>query len=260
MLSPNALKIIAVICMVLDHSILVFGPEMFQSTYYQFIPGLLHCVGRISAPIFFYFIPQGYMYTKNANLYTLRLLLFAILSYIPYMAYRFNLIFDYKHLHCQNILFTLFFGLIFIRIIHEVKNKVLKTFFLVAVGFFISFCEYGLYGAAYIFVFNYYKNQHDKKACIAGIVGILLVYLHRYINFTKYTFSNIFNSFFSSENLMSILQSLFLFIPIFLISRCDYTLCKKPSKFLKWFFYLFYPAHILLLLLFRIYIIGIPLR
>ncbi|MDR2082368.1 MAG: conjugal transfer protein TraX [Candidatus Ancillula trichonymphae] len=260
MLAPNILKAIAVVCMVADHSVLIFGPQVDQSTHYQLVPGLLHCIGRISAPIFFYFLQQGYMHTRNANMYTLRLLVFAALSYAPYMMYKYNSALDYRHLYCQNVLFTLLFGLLFIRIVHELENRFLKAILLVVVVLLISFCEYGVYALAYILVFDYFRDQHSKTASFIGVAAIIFTHLYRCLNFTRYTFSGVFNSFFAAENLMLILQNLSPFISVFLIFRCDYALGKRPNNFAKWFFYFFYPLHFLLLLFVRIYVMGIPLR
>ena len=61
-LSANALKIIAMAAMVIDHASVIFlGP---QTTVWR-------CIGRISFPIFAFLIAEGAVHTKNKLKYFL---------------------------------------------------------------------------------------------------------------------------------------------------------------------------------------------
>lgn len=73
----------------------------YEKTYYPMM-----ILGRISFPIFCFFIAQGLVLTSNAKKYLLRLLLFALVSEIP-----FDLAF-YGRINplAQNVFFTLFLG------------------------------------------------------------------------------------------------------------------------------------------------------
>jgi hypothetical protein len=260
MLSPNSLKVIAILCMVLDHCPLIFGTEFFQSTYYHFMPGILHAFGRISAPIFFFFVAEGYARTRNVNFYALRLLLFGLISYAPYMMCRYNSLFDLKYAHCQNIMFTLLFGLLFLRVIDEIGDKMLRTMLAFALGVLISFCDYGVMGLAHILVFHKLRGRDNQAVIFAAFSGISLTYLHRVLNFTRYSSGNLLDRFFTPDNLMSICQVLCIFIAICLILRCDFEIGNSRTRISKWFFYCFYPLHLLVIVLLRIYVVGFPLR
>ena len=60
-LNSNHLKIIAIIAMTIDHVADLFYPS-FPS---QPFPIILHIIGRLTAPIMWFFIAEGYHYTHN---------------------------------------------------------------------------------------------------------------------------------------------------------------------------------------------------
>lgn len=78
-LSANQLKWIAIICMLIDHFTWVFIPT---STV---LAQVLHVIGRVTGPIMFFFIAEGYEKTSNFYKYALRLGIFAIISAPLYM-------------------------------------------------------------------------------------------------------------------------------------------------------------------------------
>ena len=77
----NTIKLIAVIAMTIDHVTWMIYPGYPK----EFVPILLHIIGRLTCPIMCYFIAEGYHYTKNLNKYTVRLFLFAFISHFTYV-------------------------------------------------------------------------------------------------------------------------------------------------------------------------------
>lgn len=75
-MSALTLKLIALVCMTLDH----IGYA---------IPSLsiLRIVGRLSFPIYVFLLTTGFRYTSNRGRYALRLGIFAVLSQVPYMLF-----------------------------------------------------------------------------------------------------------------------------------------------------------------------------
>ncbi len=80
-INSNELKMIAVIAMTLDHIAWLLYPGYAKN----YIPIILHIIGRIAFPIFAYCIAEGYYYTHDAKRYMRRLLVLALISHIPYM-------------------------------------------------------------------------------------------------------------------------------------------------------------------------------
>ncbi len=71
----DVLKLIAIITMIIDHIGAAFFPEVT----------LFRTIGRIAFPIFAYQLAKGYRHTSNLGEYSKRLLIFACISYIPYI-------------------------------------------------------------------------------------------------------------------------------------------------------------------------------
>ena len=78
--NSNHLKIIAIIAMTIDHA----TDLLYPSFPAQPIPIALHIIGRLTAPIMWFFIAEGYHYTHNIKKYLLRLGIFAVISHFAY--------------------------------------------------------------------------------------------------------------------------------------------------------------------------------
>lgn len=78
LLSGSALKIIAVVSMVIDHCAyyLMDGNTMAYE--------VMRCFGRIAFPVFAFLVAEGFAHTRNRMRYFLSLLLFAAVSEVPW--------------------------------------------------------------------------------------------------------------------------------------------------------------------------------
>ena len=97
-MSAFSLRLLALLCMVVDHA----GLALFPSV------GAFRCVGRAAFPLYCFLLAQGYRHTRSVRAYARRLLLFALLSEIPFDLLIFG------RLACtleQNALFSLLLGL-----------------------------------------------------------------------------------------------------------------------------------------------------
>lgn len=79
-LDASTIKIIAIIAMTVDHLAWLLFPGLQKEWYILF----LHAIGRLTAPIMWYFIAEGSYYTKNSKKYILRLFIFAFISHFAF--------------------------------------------------------------------------------------------------------------------------------------------------------------------------------
>lgn len=216
-LSSSALKLIAVITMFIDHFgyAVVYWSEQ-KIPYYQ----LCRDIGRIAFPLYCFMLVEGFYYTRNRIRYAGYLLLFGILSEIPFNLFlgaRLRLP-DY-----QNVFFTLFFGLLTIWAMEKIREKhILLMVFPAAVGM----------GAAYLL-----HTDYDFK----GVLLIIILYFFRSYPVPRFVGAALC--------LYWEWKAIFALIPITLYNG-ERGWMKGPV--LKYFFYLFYPVHLLLLAYLRL--------
>ncbi len=169
-LTSDMLKILAVIFMVLDHlwATIVSGNDWM--TY----------LGRLTFPIFAFQIAEGFIHTSNVKKYILRLLVFAVVSEIP-----FNLFYggSWFYPYHQNVIFTLLLGLLGIVLIDKArKDKTAKTIIksvllLIPVSFaaFIGFPDYGFWG--YLTVIMFYLFRDFPFAWLLQLISMILLHI-----------------------------------------------------------------------------------
>ena len=108
-MTAYVLKLIAIITMLFDHSgYLIYGHLSW-----------MNFVGRIAFPIFAFQISEGYIHTHNLKKYFVRLIIFALISQIPYAWFGYCF-FSKMSL---NIIFTLILGLLSISIYEFIISK-----------------------------------------------------------------------------------------------------------------------------------------
>lgn len=79
-LNANQLKLIAILAMTLDHLTWTLFPG--YSTEWYVI--LFHIIGRLTAPIMWFFIAEGFHYTHDIKKYAIRLFVLAAISHFTY--------------------------------------------------------------------------------------------------------------------------------------------------------------------------------
>ncbi len=231
-LSSFSLKIIAVITMFLDHFAILFLDN--HHTAYMIARG----IGRISYPIFAFILVEGFYYTGNRVKHGITLGVFAIISEIPY-----NMMFGRLfYLGNQNVVFTLFIGFMMIWALDFISmyrvnysENLLKK---ISAGRMNTILE--LLVMLLGFTIAYFLNCSYSSA---GIMLILCFYVFRKYHIGKAVSNIVFNMGMFGYNIQWL--GVFSIIPIAFYN-------EKPGKYKwKYFFYVFYPIHILILVLFK---------
>lgn len=239
-MTTNILKYIAIIAMVVDH---IAGAFVTDGTILSIV---MHTIGKITGPIMFYFAVEGYHRTRNINKYMIRLAAFAIISYFPFLYYRYGGVLADIQLLRPNVIYTIFIGVLAIRIRRNLKNPVIKTLLILCLIILCTPADWGTLGIIIIIVFDYFygnfKNQAFGYSMIVLLdVGVLsMITTPFFYLFYEQTF------YINWENIMYYIENIGMFLPIVLLYFYN---GKKgnTNKFSQWFFYIFYPLHLLIL-------------
>lgn len=226
----NQLKILALLMMFLDHfgqiilknSIMMVAPYSAMSdTTSRMIFNIIevfHLLGRIAFPIFCFFIVEGFSHTKDLKKYIKRLIFIAIISEIPYdLAFNSSLV-SFSE---QNVFFELSLGIIMLYYL-KLTNSIFLKFLIALLVSFISYylkLDGSYYGIGLIFIFYILKNKNIYRLIFSVTWAFLIGFCAFDLYFLVASFS------------------------LFLIELYN----GKKGGSLKYFFYTFYPIHILVL-------------
>lgn len=241
-LNSNHLKIIAIIAMTIDHIADLLYPGMPSI----FISNVMHIIGRLTAPIMFFFICEGYHYTKDVKKYISRLFIFALISHFAYcFAFGINFIpFSTGNIFNQtSIMWTLAWAVVALHIVHGKNNlKEWQKWLLIILINLITFSSDFSSIAVMAILFMYDRRGNLKSQMISMMAWLSLYALISYL--------------FVSKTYGLIAMTAILVYPLLKNYNGQ---CGKV-KWLKWFFYLYYPLHLIIIGALRLYMYGnIPL-
>ncbi|BBF41511.1 conserved membrane protein [Lachnospiraceae bacterium KM106-2] len=227
-LDSYKLKWIAIITMVIDHT----GAILFNDPKYAY----LRLIGRLAFPIFCFLLVEGFYHTSNVYKYLGRLAIFAFISEVPfdmmYAAFGNQVVWSH-----QNVFFTLLIGLSTVFWIDKIRLKyqekqvfalIIQLLVLYIGGFLAEICcsDYGALGIFMIIVF--YFNRGNLWT-ITILNGLLIAVLNGPASIEMYAL---------------------LAIPLLAMYN------GEKGKSMKYFFYAFYPVHIVILCLIKYYIVS----
>jgi len=239
-LNANQIKLIAIIAMTIDHLTWTFFPGT-QAVWYVFC---LHIIGRLTAPIMWFFIAEGCHYTHDRKQYVGRLFLFAVISHFAY---------DFA------------FGIPFLPLSTGVFNQTGVMWSLAWAAVLSLLCQSDKvpqWGKILAIIVICLITFPSDWSCIAVMCPFFL-FSHRgqfkkqAMDIALWTFIYALVYFLFLDKLYGVLQ-MFTFLTIPILSR--YNGERGSWKGMKWFFYIYYPAHLVVIGLIRIALHGnIPL-
>ncbi|MBD5491672.1 MAG: conjugal transfer protein TraX [Lachnospiraceae bacterium] len=240
-LNANHLKMIAIIAMTIDHIADLIYPGFPVNSVCIF----LHIIGRLTAPIMWFFICEGYYYTRNIKKYILRLFLFAVISHFAYcFAFGINMIpFRSGIFNQTSVMYPLFISVLVLWLqdaeLH--MNDFIKNIIIFILIWSAFPADWSC--IAVLAVMGMYKNRGNLKKQMLSMM--LWVTLYAVI------------SFFFVNKVYGILQ---LFVILVYPLLKQYNGERGTAKWGKWLFYIYYPAHLVIIGILRIVLYGdVPL-
>lgn len=227
-MSSFALHIIAMIFMLCDH--------MWATILdYEW----LTCLGRIAFPIFAFLITEGYIHTSNINKYIKRMMIFAIITEIP-----FNLMVSASPIYPfhQNVLWTFVISLLTLKYLNFDNTKnIFKSILIILLAIIIAtvtMCDY--FGAGVMMVVGFYIFRKSKLLQLLMMIYVNMILIQGYsypIDIAGYTY------YFPQQG-FALLSLIFIWL---YNGKQGY-----HAKWFKIFCYAFYPLHMLILYLLTI--------
>lgn len=249
-LNRNQLKYLVIIAMFIDHIAWAFVP--MDTVLGQ----VMHFIGRLTGPTMAYFIAEGYQHTRNVKKYIGRLGIFALLSWIPFVFFEFGCLpfmimegnsaapgvalqfyFTAEDITIAvypwfGVLYTLLLSLFAIWLWDKSKcPKWCKVLGIVGLCLISVFGDWAVFDILYALFFFCYREQTKKKWIVFSIVTIFHIVV-------TFLFGGIF---------WKGLYQLGIFMVPLLIQFCYNGEGGSRKPIHKWFFYIFYPAHLVLL-------------
>lgn len=235
-LNRDAIKMIAMGTMLLNHIATIFmepGTFLFE---------LFLDIGYFTAITMCYFLVEGWKYTHSRKQYALRLLGFAILSQLPFSyAFSENGSLQFSNL---NMMFTLFFCFLLICALRQITNATVRGGAALFLVFCTAFCDWAIFAAVFTWLFVWADGSKErKKTAYFWAVGsfALLTFLSGIGRFTP-----IGLILYTLGAAGGVVLSAYTMLHWYNGKRA-----RKGKVFFQWFFYLFYPVHLLILGLLR---------
>lgn len=267
-MTSSKLKVIAVSSMIFFHVGNVFGSSNYWITRLLANMGIpwyigsifsFDYIGRISFPIFAYLIAESYLYTKDIKYFISRLLIFGIISQIPF---KFALHYDNINgilsvfTGSVNIFFTLALGVLAVYEYEKMREKeehIIACFCpvlacCIIVGIFNT--DYNVTGVILIFVCYIIKSKKTKIIVVGMWIFvqyfIILQWHGSWLYWVKALQEGYIDSFFTE--LVGVIMPMSIVVWLLL-----YYNGKRGLKF-KYLFYTIYPVHLVILSIGRYYI------
>jgi len=230
-LNRTQLKFIAICAMVCDH--VAWGFVEFMSPLGQ----VMHVIGRLTIPIMCFFVAEGFRKTSSVKGYIGRMAFFSVVAMLPFYLF-FGELYEYR----QNIIFDLLLGLLLLAVLEHKRFRGWQKIILATGLFAVSITIGGwiIMPMLYILVFYYVKDFKRQAAWVCGLTVTLEVFLivavelNRIWHFSRYDWPWYDKLYF-----------LGFMLPLLLLKY--YNGEKGKNIIGKYFFYLFYPAHFLVL-------------
>jgi hypothetical protein len=231
-LSGNQLKLIAIVAMTIDHLAWTIFPG-YPTTWYSYT---CHIIGRLTAPIMWFFIAEGSFYTHDRKRYILRLFLFAIVSHFAY-AFCFGISpipWQDGLFNQTSIMWPLVLAVLLIDIEQNEKIPLWLRLLVIPIACILAFPSDWSATPVMASLFLYYHRGNFRRQSL-DIVFWTAVYAAAYMLFIDRPYG---------------LVQLCTCLSLPLLKQYNGT--RGKGNCMKWLFYIYYPAHLILIGFLRI--------
>jgi len=227
-LTSAHIKYIAMFTMLLSHLaqtgfLYNLGPD------YRTMADICVFLGRISMPIFCFFTVQAVIYTSNIKKYFMRMFIFALVSEIPFDLAIHESLF---YIDNQNVIFTLLIGALAIYFIDLILKK--------DINLFIRILGIILISALSMLLASILQTDYESM----GVLAIILIYLakdSKFLTALAIIIGFAFEFAVGGYNIAISYGFVYLSLPLIMLYN------GQRGKQNKWAFYVFYPAHLLII-------------
>ena len=183
--SGAQLKYIAFLSMLIDHvNKALMYPLLTENGFLRYVSDVFDILGRVAFPLFMFFLVEGFFKTGNRFKYLLNLIVFGIISEIPFDLFQSAVLFQPNS---NNVMFTLALALVMIWVIDELK--VPKSYIIPPVLWFpvsiiivITVCllsmiwglDYEYHGILIAYFFYIFRNN-PILSIIGGYLSIIKI-------------------------------------------------------------------------------------
>ena len=237
-LNRDVIKYIAMLTMLLNHISTIFMESG------SFLSEFFLDIGYFTAITMCFFLVEGYQYTHSKKAYAIRLLLFALISEVPYcLAFTQDGIIEFEGL---DMMFTLLICFGILVVFERTSNNGLRFTYALCSIILSLFCSWAILAPIFTLLFIWSKGS-DKKIKLSFIIAMLL--------FAAFNLAGGIGRFSVTTNILYALGSMVGtgLSGIVIVYLYNGKRMEKGRVFSKWFFYWFYPVHLLILGLIRIF-------
>ena len=236
-LNSNHLKLIAILAMTVDHFTDLFYPG-FPA---EIVPFSLHLIGRLTAPIMWFFICEGYHYTKDVKKYMLRLGIFAVISHFAY-CFAFGIELNPLKgsiFNRTSVMYPLFIAVVVLYIgehanVLKAWQKFIIQFILIWSAFPADWSCIAVLG-----IVDMYQRRGNLEKQMLKIIQWVTVYA-------------LVSYFFVNKVYAAVMVGVLLVYPVLKLYNGE----RGKAKWMKWVFYIYYPLHLIILGILRLLIYG----
>lgn len=238
-LNRDTIKYIAVFAMLLNH---ISNAFLERGTFWG---ELFLDIGYFTAPVMCYFLVEGYYYTRSGKKYGLRLLIFALISQQPYYMALWP---EMRWPGILNMMFTLFICFLILEVKHHVRQEACRWLLYAVLIGATNFCDWPVMAGVYTLLFAdaYGSPLKMRRAfCIAMAVFVMPMYATNSMLFPVGK-----AAFLTGCAALGVLAAGAAVLYLY-----NGRQAKRGKIFSKWFFYLFYPAHLFVIGMIRAFFI-----